>query len=68
MSAIFWKEMADHFGRRRFVFLLTLVCLAIIWALSVIFSTVQDAASTAMRARRRQTVSEFRPSAVLQWC
>ncbi len=46
MGAIFWKEMADHFGRRRFIFLLALVLLAIIWALSVIFGTVQDAASS----------------------
>ena len=46
MIAIFWKEMADHFGRRRFVFLLALVFLAIIWALSVIFGTVEKAASS----------------------
>ena len=46
MVAIFWKEMADHFGRRRFVFLLALVFLAIIWALSVIFGTVEKAASS----------------------
>ena len=31
MRAIFWKEMADHFGRRRFIFLLTLVIIGFFW-------------------------------------
>ncbi len=35
MRAIFWKEMADHFGRRRFLFLLGLVVFGLLWAFSV---------------------------------
>jgi ABC-2 type transport system permease protein len=32
VRAIFWKEMADHFGRRRFTLLLGLVALGAVWA------------------------------------
>ncbi len=31
MSALFWKELADHFGRRRFTLLLGLVALGLVW-------------------------------------
>ena len=31
MTALFWKELADHFGRRRFTLLLGLVALGLIW-------------------------------------
>ena len=31
MRAIFWKEMADHFGRRRFVLLFGLVVMGTLW-------------------------------------
>ena len=31
MTALFWKEMADHFGRRRFVLLLGLVGIGVLW-------------------------------------
>ena len=31
MSAIFWKEMADHFGRRRFGLLFALIVIGIFW-------------------------------------
>ena len=31
MRAIFWKEMADHFGRRRFVLLFGLVVMGAVW-------------------------------------
>ena len=32
MRAIFWKEMADHFGRRRFILILGLIGLGAVWA------------------------------------
>lgn len=32
MRAIFWKEMSDHFGRRRFVLVLGLIVLGAVWA------------------------------------
>ena len=31
MTALFWKELADHFGRRRFALLLGLVALGLLW-------------------------------------
>ena len=31
MTALFWKELADHFGRRRFTLLLGLVALGLVW-------------------------------------
>ena len=31
MTALFWKELADHFGRRRFALLLGLVALGLVW-------------------------------------
>ncbi len=31
MRALFWKEMADHFGKRRFTLLLGLVGIGVIW-------------------------------------
>ena len=31
MWAVFWKELADHFGRRRFVLLLVTVLLGVVW-------------------------------------
>ncbi|MEX2599524.1 MAG: ABC transporter permease [Dehalococcoidia bacterium] len=35
MRAIFWKELADHFGRRRFLLLLGLVVLGIAWGIFI---------------------------------
>ena len=35
MRAIFWKEMADHFGRRRFVLLFGLVVMGALWGVLV---------------------------------
>ena len=32
MRAIFWKELTDHFGRRRFILVLGLIALGIVWA------------------------------------
>ena len=32
MRAIFWKELGDHFGRRRFLLLFGLVGLGVVWA------------------------------------
>ena len=32
MRAIFWKELSDHFGRRRFILVLGLFALGIVWA------------------------------------
>ena len=31
MTAVFWKELRDHFGRRRFMLLLGLVGIGVIW-------------------------------------
>ena len=31
MTAVFWKELGDHFGRRRFMLLLGLVGIGVIW-------------------------------------
>lgn len=31
MTALFWKELADHFGRRRFILLLGLVGVGVLW-------------------------------------
>ena len=31
MKALFWKELADHFGRRRFILLLGLVGIGLLW-------------------------------------
>lgn len=35
MRAIFWKELADHFGRRRFVLLLGLVGMGTLWGVFI---------------------------------
>ena len=35
MRAVFWKEMADHFGRRRFVLLFGLVVMGTLWGVLV---------------------------------
>ncbi len=35
MRAIFWKELADHFGRRRFVLLLGLVGMGTLWGVLI---------------------------------
>ena len=35
MRAIFWKEMADHFGRRRFLLLFGLVVMGTLWGVLV---------------------------------
>ena len=42
MRAIFWKELADHFGRRRFILLMGMVVLGSIWGLSVMLREVQE--------------------------
>lgn len=47
MRAIFWKEMADHFGRRRFVFLLGLVLVGFFWGWFVAAREIQGGARTA---------------------
>lgn len=47
MRAIFWKELADHFGRRRFLLVLGLVVLGIAWG---IFITVTELLGTRGRA------------------
>jgi ABC-2 type transport system permease protein len=40
MSAIFWKEMADHFGRRRFGLLFGLIIIGILWGTFVLVREV----------------------------
>ncbi len=46
MVAIFWKEMADHFGRRRFVFLLALVALGVAWGWGILDREVEGGAGS----------------------
>ena len=46
MRAIFWKELADHFGRRRFILLLGMVVLGAVWGLSVMVREVQEGSSS----------------------
>ena len=46
MLAIFWKEMADHFGRRRFVFLLGLVVLGVFWGWGITGREIEGGAGT----------------------
>ncbi len=47
MRAIFWKEMADHFGRRRFIFLLTLVLVGFFWGWFITVREVQGGSRSA---------------------
>ena len=42
MKALFWKELADHFGRRRFVLLLGLVGIGLLWGSFVDVSRLID--------------------------
>ena len=46
MRAIFWKELGDHFGRRRFILLLGMVVFGTIWGISVMLREVQAGASS----------------------
>lgn len=41
MSAVFWKELADHFGSRRFIILFALIALAGVFAAYVAASTIR---------------------------
>ncbi|MBM3939752.1 MAG: ABC transporter [SAR202 cluster bacterium] len=41
MNAIYWKELADHFGRRRFLLLLGLVAIGTLWGVYVTTQAVQ---------------------------
>jgi ABC-2 type transport system permease protein len=47
MRAIFWKELADHFGRRRFALLVAMVVMGGLWGLSIMLREVQVGASSA---------------------
>lgn len=47
MRAIFWKELADHFGRRRFALLLGMVIMGGLWGLSIMLREVQTGATSA---------------------
>ena len=47
MRAIFWKEMADHFGRRRFVFLLALVVIGFLWGWFIAVREIQGGSRSA---------------------
>jgi ABC-2 type transport system permease protein len=40
MRAIYWKEMADHFGRKRFLLLLGIVVLGILWGTFIDMKTL----------------------------
>ena len=46
MRAIFWKEMGDYFGRRRFLLLLAMVILGGLWGLFVMLREVQQGAAS----------------------
>ena len=46
MRAIFWKELGDHFGRRRFILLLGMVVLGSVWGLSVMVREIQEGSSS----------------------
>ena len=41
MNAIFWKEMADHFGRRRFGLLFGLILIGVIWGTFIMTQEVK---------------------------
>ncbi|MEK9658903.1 MAG: ABC transporter permease [Chloroflexota bacterium] len=41
MSAVFWKELADHFGRRRFLLTLSLLVLGLVWGTFVVVREVE---------------------------
>ena len=47
MRAIFWKELGDHFGRRRFLLLLSLVVIGVLWGLFVTLRQVAGSAGSA---------------------
>jgi ABC-2 type transport system permease protein len=49
MSAIFWKEMADHFGRRRFGLLFGLIITGVLWGAFVLIREV-DGSSVSVDA------------------
>jgi ABC-2 type transport system permease protein len=40
MRAIYWKEMADHFGRKRFLLLLGIVILGVLWGAFIDMETL----------------------------
>jgi ABC-2 type transport system permease protein len=41
MSAVFWKELADHLGRRRFLLTLSLLALGLVWGTFVVVREVE---------------------------
>ena len=41
MTAIFWKEMADHLGRRRFLLTFLLILFGFLWGMFILFREVQ---------------------------
>ena len=45
MSAIFWKELADHFGRRRFILTLSLILFGVLWGLFILQREVNGSGS-----------------------
>ena len=46
MRAVFWKELADHFGRRRFGLLFGLVVVGVLWGALVDTEAILDASRT----------------------
>ncbi len=46
MTAIFWKELADHFGRRRFILTLSLIVFGALWGLFVLVREVDGSGTT----------------------
>lgn len=46
MSAVYWKELADHFGRRRFLLLLGLVAIGLLWGVYITVRAVEGGTGT----------------------
>lgn len=44
MTAIFWKELADHLGRRRFILTLSLIVFGVLWGLFILLQEIDGSA------------------------
>ena len=46
MTAIFWKELADHLGRKRFILTFTLIVFGVLWGLFILLREVDGTGSS----------------------
>lgn len=46
MNAIFWKELGDHLGRRRFILTLALIVFGVLWGLFILLREVNGSGSS----------------------